>query len=568
MSKVDGTIEPKEISPETQSPPVTEAPPPLAKAPSDDLGLKREPIAKWRLATILVSIGAGLFLSLMDTTVVATMLASISDEFGGFKLAPWVLLSYTLSYLGCTVLIARLSDVVGRKPVLVGSFVIFLAASMACGAASTLDQLIGFRAAQGVGGAGLYAMTMIVYPEISPPNLVPMLSAILGIIVALAGVSGPVIGGLLATYADWRWAFWINGPIGIIPAIALFFAWPKNFWTFKKVPFKHLDFLGALLLMMATVLLVFIINQATVRDYAWNSPQTIAVLALSGSAWFVLAWWQWYLSKAPSLGHIRPQIPWRLLSHRVLMSSTVSTILTGFVMYVAIVNIPMRAQIVNLYDEVRSGVLLLPLMGATAVGSALGGAFQSKENRTFWTLNAASIFMLVGCGIMSILPDTVDVAAKQWGFEVILGFGIGMNLSTATLLTSLNADFQDFAIAQGLVAQMRVLGGSLGVAASFIVLNSRIAETLTDVLTPDELEDFYRSPIVTYSFDVPKQLAVRTTYIEAFEITMYVCVGISAACLIASLCTYQSNPPSIKKRLEDLEAIYARTAANNEETSP
>jgi len=146
----------------------------------------------------------------MDTTVVATMLASISDEFGGFKLAPWVLLSYTLSYLGCTVLIARLSDVLGRKLVLVTSFAIFLAASIACGSAETLDQLIGFRAAQGVGGAGLYAMTMIIYPEISPPNLVPMLSSILGMIVALAGISGPIIGGLLATYADWRWAFWMK----------------------------------------------------------------------------------------------------------------------------------------------------------------------------------------------------------------------------------------------------------------------------------------------------------------------------------------------------------------------
>ncbi|KXX79381.1 Multidrug resistance protein 3 [Madurella mycetomatis] len=431
MNKVDSKIEPKEIS--SKSPPVSEAPFPLTGEPGEDLEPNREPIAKWRLVTILVCIGGGLFLSFMDTTVVATMLASVSDEFGGFKLAPWVLLSYTLSYLGCTVLIAQLSDALGRKPVLIWSFVIFLAASIACGAASTLDQLIGFRAAQGVGGAGLYAMTMIIYPKISPPNLIPMLSSILGMIVALAGVSGPVIGGLLATYADWRWAFWMNGLIGIIPSIVLCFACPKHFRAFKKVPFKHLDYLGALLLMIATVLLVFIINQVTVREYAWTSPQTIAVLALSGSAWFILVWWQWHLSRTPSLGHIRAQTPWRLLSHRVLMSSVMSTILTGFVMYVAIVNIPMRAQIVNLYDEVKSGVLLLPLMGATAVGSTVGGAFSSKQNRTFWTLNAASIFMLVGCGIMSILPDTVKVTAKQWGFEAVLGFGIGMNLSTATL---------------------------------------------------------------------------------------------------------------------------------------
>ncbi|KAK3300902.1 major facilitator superfamily domain-containing protein [Chaetomium fimeti] len=566
MSKVGGTDE--STAARSKDAALPEGPPPLARQPSDELILKREPIARWRLVTILVSIGVGLFLSLIDTTIVATMLASISDEFGGFKLAPWVLLSYTLSYLGCTVLIARLSDVLGRKPVLIGCFLIFILASVACGSASTLDQLIGFRAAQGAGGAGLYAMTMIIYPEISPPDLVPLLSALLGIIVALAGVSGPVIGGLLATYSDWRWAFWMNGPIGVVPGLALFFVWPKNFRTFKTMPFSHLDFLGALLLLMATVLLVFIINQATVREYEWSSPQTIAVLILSVLAWLILAWWQWYLSRKPNLGHIRAQIPWRILSDRVLMSSVVSTILTGFVMYLVIVNIPMRAQIVNFYDEVRSGVLLLPLMGATAVGSALGGACSSKQNRTFWSLNTASVFMLVGCGIMSILPATVDVAARQWGFEVILGFGIGMNLSTATLIPSLNADFQDFAIAQGLVAQMRVLGGSLGVALSFVVLNSRIAETLTGVLSAAEMGAFYRSPVAMLSFSGYKQLQVRTTYIDAFQVNMYVCVGISAACLIASLCVYQSRPPSITKRLEDLEAIYARTAANNEEGNP
>ncbi|KAI0448397.1 hypothetical protein F5B21DRAFT_510186 [Xylaria acuta] len=102
-------------------------------------------------------------------------------------------------------------------------------------------------------------------------------------------------------------------------------------------------------------------------------------------------------------------------------------------------------------------------------------------------------------------------------FRGILGLGIGMNLSTATLLTSLNTEFQVYAksiIAQGLVAQMRIFGGSLGVAASFMVLNSRIAKTLTDVLTPDETQDFYRSPIVTCSFNLSKQLSFRTTYLS------------------------------------------------------
>lgn len=117
--------------------------------------------------------------------------------------------------------------------------------------------------------------------------------------------------------------------------------------------------------------------------------------------------------------------------------------LTGFVMMLTIINIPLRAQIVNLYDAVKSGLLLLPLMGSTAVGSALGGAFSAKKNRTFLTLNLASVFMLVGSGLLSDLPDTISPAPRQWGYEVVLGFGIGLNLSTMTFLTSLQVEFED-----------------------------------------------------------------------------------------------------------------------------
>ncbi|TPX07403.1 uncharacterized protein E0L32_002127 [Thyridium curvatum] len=516
-----------------------------ARSASDhgnDLVLKKVHIARWRLVTILAwysllgsesnhpcnivlmqklySIGMGLFLSLMDTTIVATMLLSISEEFGGFRLSSWVVLSYTLAYVACAVLIARLSDAMGRKSVLCISFTIFLAASMACGASQNLDQLIGFRAAQGVGGAGLYSMTMIIYPEICPPAMVPLISSILGIIVALAGVSGPVIGGLLTTYRDWRYVFWINGPCAFVPGIVLFFVWPSNFQSYTKVRFRHLDYLGTLFILVGTVLLVFIINQGAVREYAWSSAPTIAVFVLSGLSWIGLVFWQWEMSRRTKLRHIRPQFPFRILSNRVMMATIICTILNGFVMFLVIINIPMRAQIVHIYDAIKSGVLLLPLMGSTAVGSMLGGALSSKKNRTFWTLNAASSFMLIGTGLLSTLPTSVLPTKSQYGYQVLLGLGLGLNLSTSTFMTSLNVEFEDHAVAQGIVAQMRVFGGSIGVAAGFIVLNSLIQQKLTGVLSPQQLDDFYRTPIVITSFNILQQLEVRRTYIQAFTVNM------------------------------------------------
>lgn len=138
------------------------------------------------------------------------MLVDISADYQDFRTASWVVLAYTLTEVGFAVAMARLSDCVGRKPVVVASFIIFLAASMGCGASKTLDQLIGFRAAQGVGGAGLYSLALISYPELSPPSKIVLVSGAMGFVVALAGVCGPVIGGLLTSYVGWRYVFWIK----------------------------------------------------------------------------------------------------------------------------------------------------------------------------------------------------------------------------------------------------------------------------------------------------------------------------------------------------------------------
>ena len=124
------------------------------------------------------------------------------------------------------------------------------------------------------------------------------------------------------------------------------------------------------------------------------------------------------------------------------MSTLAASVMTGFVMFLAIVHIPIKAQIVNLYDAVKSGILLLPLMAAMAVGSMVDGALSAKENNTFWTLNAASILMLMGSGLLSTLGETLKPESKQWGFEVLLGIGLGLNMASATFITSLQVPFE------------------------------------------------------------------------------------------------------------------------------
>lgn len=167
-------------------------------------------IPTWRLTLLIISLCIGLFLSLLDTSIVATALYSISIDFNATRSSTWVALSYTLTYLGFAVPFANLSDVIGRKHAWLLAFILFFSFSLACGFAKTLDQLVGFRAVQGVGGSGLYSLTMILLPEIVEERKKKWIGAVAGLVVAVAGVMGPVVGGVVTRYTTWRWVFWIK----------------------------------------------------------------------------------------------------------------------------------------------------------------------------------------------------------------------------------------------------------------------------------------------------------------------------------------------------------------------
>ncbi|KAH0194714.1 alpha/beta-hydrolase, partial [Aureobasidium melanogenum] len=185
-------------------------------------------IPTWRLILLILSLCVGLFLSLLDTSIVATALYDIGTSFSSPHTVTWVALSYTLSYLSFAVPFANLSDVIGRRAAWLLAFMIFFVFSLACGFAKTLVQLIGFRAVQGVGGSGLYSLTMIVMPEIVTEGKRKWIGAVVGLVVAVAGVTGPVVGGIITMFATWRWVFWINGPIAAVSVVLFLLTWPAD----------------------------------------------------------------------------------------------------------------------------------------------------------------------------------------------------------------------------------------------------------------------------------------------------------------------------------------------------
>lgn len=286
---------PSQPSPEA---PTRSSPPP----PPDDTP---KPTG-WRLALLLTALYTGLFLSFLDTTIVSVALPTIASTFSSYNRATWVLTAYLLTYMAFATIIARFSDIFGRKTVSVASFVFFLAFSMACALSRSMVQLIVFRALQGVGGSGLYSMTMIVALRMVEPKRMGMVGAGVGMVMVVSGVLGPVLSGAIAGNGrgeTWRWIFWLNLPLGGLALAGLVVSWPRAKGGEKKAfegkAVRSVDGLGCVLLLAASILLIFALEEGGSYVLAWGSATIIACLVISVLAFVAFVAWQICLAAHP-----------------------------------------------------------------------------------------------------------------------------------------------------------------------------------------------------------------------------------------------------------------------------
>ncbi|KAI0506132.1 major facilitator superfamily transporter [Xylaria bambusicola] len=506
--------------------------------PNSLSSIRHEEIPTARLVLLCLGLSTGLFLSFLDSSIVATSLFTIGTEFDDLQRVNWVALAYTLSYLGCAVFLARISDVIGRRDAFLISYVIFIGFSLGCGFAQNLQQLIAFRAIQGLGGSGLYSITMIILPEISPPRLLQALAGIIGIIITISSVLGPVLGGILTNYVSWRWIFFINGPIGAASFLLFLITWPNPRYlpnNLEKRSWRELDYFGSSLFVAAAVLIVFPFQNASNATDQWHeaifwAPLTIGLVAFLGVfAWSLFVDRRWGDNVAAAL-------PMNLLRDRVYASAVLNTLFLGFPYILVIYVFPLRCQVVNGKDALVAGVMLLPMLGSSAIGSVISGKVNGKEDRSCETLIVATSFMILGCGLLTTVSGSVSLEAKALGFLVFVGLGFGLSVSTTTMLAALRSSIRDHASAQGIVAQVRVFGGSLGIAASSAILGMSLRAQVGGSVTSQQI-----SSVEGGGGDnlAPNDLAaIRRAYAEAFREDMRVCTIISGIALIWALGTY------------------------------
>ncbi|KAJ9155023.1 Major facilitator superfamily transporter [Pleurostoma richardsiae] len=489
----------------------------------------------WRFAVLSVGLCLGLFLSMLDASIVATSLFTIGTEFDALDKVNWVALAYTLSFLSCAVFLARMTDIIGRRNAFLAAFFIFFAFSLGCGFSNNLSSLIACRALQGIGGSGLFSITMIIFPELSPDRLKHLIASIVGLVIGLAGILGPILGGVLTHLTSWRWIFWINAPIGFLSMVLFYLTWPKAEYlpAIEKRSWKDLDFVGSFLVIVSAVLVVFSFQNAGNEDAPWGRAIFLAPLIIGVLSWITLFTWEAFFERRWK--DKMAAFPLGLLRNHVYAFALLNTMFQGFPFMTTIYALPLRIQVVNEKSPLTAGLLLLPMLVTVAVGSSIGGVVTGKTKRICETLVVATILVTIGCALETTVSGTSKIEPKTTGFLALIGLGFGLSVSSSTTLTVLEAPIHEHAPAQGILAQVRILGGSLGIAASSAILGVRQRADLAGEVPLSALQGDQHGLS-------PEQLRlVRATYNDVFTETMKVCAVVAGIGILFALGTFRHN---------------------------
>jgi EmrB/QacA subfamily drug resistance transporter len=430
-----------------------------------------EQLTKRRLWFILGALLLGMLLAALDGTIVSTALPTIvGDLHGGSHLA-WVVTSYLLASTVSTPLWGKLGDQYGRKFFFQAAIVVFVVGSALAGFSHTMNQLILFRAVQGLGGGGLMVGAQAIIGDVVSPRDRGRYMGLTGGIFGLATVIGPLMGGLCVTYLTWRWVFYINLPLGIL---ALFVTGAVLPGTLSRVH-HAIDYLGTLLLSAAATAFILFASLGGI-SWAWGSASSVG-LAVGGFVFTLL-----FLvaeHRAPE-----PVIPLKLFRIRVFNAASAISFVMGFAMFGALTFVPLFLQNVKRVSPTDSGFRLVPLMGGLLAASILSGRLVSRWGRY-------KIFPVVGTALMTIGAYLMFLIGEHTGawvmaaYMFVFGAGLGLIMPTLVVAVQNAVTYEDLGVATSSSTFFRMIGGSFGTAvfgAIFAnVLHSKLAPTLASL---------------------------------------------------------------------------------------
>lgn len=421
------------------SPPTTED-----RQPADVL------LSPRRRNLVFVAVLLGMLLAALDQTIVATALPTVVADLGGAGHQSWVVTSYLLASTIVTAVVGKVGDLFGRKVVFQGAVGFFIVGSVLCGLSGSMTMLVASRALQGIGGGAIMVTATALIGEVIPLHDRGRYQGALGAVFGVTTVIGPLLGGFFTDHLSWRWAFWINIPVGIVVVMVAATAIPALARTDRPV----IDYAGILFVGLGASGLTLATSWGG-AEYAWTSPTIIGLFVGSviALALFVRA----------ELHAAEPILPMRLFTSPVFTMCCVLSFIVGFAMLGALTFLPTFMQFVDGVSATESGLRTLPMVAGLLITSTGSGALVGRTGRY-------KIFPVVGTAVMVVaflLLSRMDAATPmplQSLYLFILGTGIGMCMQTLILTVQNTSRFSDLGVATSGVTFFRTIGSSFGAA--------------------------------------------------------------------------------------------------------
>lgn len=414
---------------------------------------------------ILVGLMLAILMSAMDNTIVTTAMSTIVSDLGGMKQFVWVTSAYMVAVMAGTPIFGKLSDMYGRKRFFLFGIIVFLLGSILCGTAESIVQLSIYRAIQGIGGGALMPIAFTIIYDIFPVEKRGKMTGLLGAVFGTSSIFGPLLGAYITDLISWHWVFYINVPIGLI-SLALIIPLYKESLAHSK---ERIDWGGAFALVGAVVCLMFALELGG-EKYAWNSAVIIGLFAAFAVLFVAFLMVERKVQE--------PIVSFEMFNNRLFASSCLLALLYGSVFIVATVYIPIYVQGVFGGTATNSGLILMPMMIGSVVGSMLGGTLTSKLS--YRTIMMISVVCFIG-GVIALSTLTGSSSRSLLTlYSILTGFGVGFSFSVLSMASVHSFDMRQRGAATSTNSFLRSLGMTLGITIFGIVQRNLMAGYMED----------------------------------------------------------------------------------------